>query len=139
MGRLVVALVLVHLARDDFVAASKALDHDGGYLEAEEQETLSCLLKGCDEGDPDMVSRALHAPFLRHMDTEYAKLARMLGQQVSESAKKAVPESQPSCETTEDTSARDVDAGDKPGQDHLEVPDSAAAGDSEDEYAGGLL
>lgn len=30
VGRLVVALVLVHLARDDFVAASKAVDHDGG-------------------------------------------------------------------------------------------------------------
>lgn len=139
VGRLVVALVLVHLARDDFVAASKALDHDGEFLEAEEQETLSCLLKGCDEGDPDMVSRALHAPFLRHMDTEYAKLARMLGQQVAESAKKAVPESRPSGDTTEDTSTTDADAVDRPGQDHLEVPESAAAGDSDDEYAGGLL
>lgn len=109
------------------------------FLEAEEQETLSCLLKGCDEGDPDLVSRALHAPFLRHMDTEYAKLARMLGQQIAESAKKAVPESQPSGDTTEDTSAVDVDAVDRPGQDHLEVPESTAAGDSDDEYAGGLL
>lgn len=109
------------------------------FLEAEEQETLSCLLKGCDEGDPDMVSRALHAPFLRHMDTEYAKLARMLGQQVAESAKKAVPESRPSGDATEDTSATDVDAVDRPGQDHLEVPESAAAGESDDEYAGGLL
>lgn len=139
VGRLVVALVLVHLARDDFVAASKAVDHDEGFLEAQEQDTLSCLLKGYDEGDPDMVTRALNAPFLRHMDTEYAKLARMLGQQVAESAKKTASESKPSAEAIGD--AKDVDDGtvDKPEQDHLEVPDSTTAGDSDDEFASGLL
>ncbi|KAL3195406.1 hypothetical protein MRX96_015869 [Rhipicephalus microplus] len=115
VGRLVVALVLVHLARDDFVAARY------------------------DEGDPDMVTRALNAPFLRHMDTEYAKLARMLGQQVAESAKKTASESKPSAEAVGD--AKDVDNGtvDRPEQDHLEVPDSTTAAESDDEFAGGLL
>ncbi|KAG0441013.1 hypothetical protein HPB47_016076 [Ixodes persulcatus] len=70
VGRLVVASVLVHLARDDFVAASKALDQGEGFLEGEEQDTLSTLLEGCDQGDPDAVARALKSPFLRHMDTE---------------------------------------------------------------------
>ncbi|KAL3195405.1 hypothetical protein MRX96_015869 [Rhipicephalus microplus] len=139
VGRLVVALVLVHLARDDFVAASKAVDYDKGFLEAQELDTLSCLLKGYDEGDPDMVTRALNAPFLRHMDTEYAKLARMLGQQVAESAKKTASESKPSAEAVGD--AKDVDNGtvDRPEQDHLEVPDSTTAAESDDEFAGGLL
>ncbi|KAH6948227.1 hypothetical protein HPB50_023206 [Hyalomma asiaticum] len=132
VGRLVVALVLVHLARDDFVAASKAVDRDGGFLEAQEQDTLSCLLKGYDEGDPDMVTRALNAPFLRHMDTE-----------VAESAKKTASESKPRAEANAEVTGdiKDADDGtvDKPEQDHLEVPDSTTAGDSDDEYAGGLL
>ncbi|KAH7932268.1 hypothetical protein HPB51_029409 [Rhipicephalus microplus] len=93
VGRLVVALVLVHLARDDFVAASKAVDYDKG----------------------------------------------MLGQQVAESAKKTASESKPSAEAVGD--AKDVDNGtvDRPEQDHLEVPDSTTAAESDDEFAGGLL
>ncbi|KAM7306915.1 gamma-soluble NSF attachment protein [Ixodes scapularis] len=126
VGRLVVASVLVHLARDDFVAASKALDQGTGFLEGEEQDTLSTLLEGCDQGDPDTVARALKSPFLRHMDTEYAKLARMLGQQANESKRKAAKEPGPTVEE---------------GADHSEEAEASAGpgGDSDDEFAGGLL
>lgn len=127
VGRLVVALVLVHLARDDFVAASKTLDQGARYLEGEEQDTLSSLLEGCDQGDPDTVARALNSPFLKHMDTEYAKLARMLGQQAKESKRKAAKE----------TTSKEVDQAAAPSpDDHTQA---TAGEDSEDEFAGGLL
>ena len=36
------------------------------------------LLQGFDEEDPDMVRQALNSSFIKHMDIEYAKLAREL-------------------------------------------------------------
>jgi gamma-soluble NSF attachment protein len=39
---------------------------------------LEQLLQGFDEEDPDMAARALNSSFIKHMDIEYAKLARSL-------------------------------------------------------------
>ncbi|XP_071443899.1 gamma-soluble NSF attachment protein-like [Hetaerina americana] len=78
VGRLAVALVLVQLAREDTVAAEKAFKEWGNYCDPEEVQTLEMLLQGFDEEDGDMVSRALHSPFIRHMDVEYSRLARDL-------------------------------------------------------------
>lgn len=41
-------------------------------------QTLEQLLQGFDEEDPDMAARALNSSFIKHMDIEYAKLARSL-------------------------------------------------------------
>jgi gamma-soluble NSF attachment protein len=41
-------------------------------------QTLEQLLQGFDEEDPDMAARALNSSFIKHMDIEYAKLARCL-------------------------------------------------------------
>lgn len=35
-------------------------------------------MQGFDEEDPDMAARALNSSFIKHMDIEYAKLARSL-------------------------------------------------------------
>ncbi|KAE8749300.1 hypothetical protein FOCC_FOCC004007 [Frankliniella occidentalis] len=78
IGRLAVALVLVQLARGDYVAAEKAFKEWGNCCEAPEVQTLEMLLQGFDEEDSDTVKRALNSPFIKHMDVEYARLAREL-------------------------------------------------------------
>jgi len=41
-------------------------------------QTLEQLLQGFDEEDPEMAARALNSSFIKHMDVEYARLARTL-------------------------------------------------------------
>ncbi|XP_017148350.1 gamma-soluble NSF attachment protein [Drosophila miranda] len=76
IGRLVVALVLVQLARGDSVEAEKAFKEWGSCCEPEELSTLQTLLTAFDEEDAEMASRMLATPFIRHMDVEYAILAK---------------------------------------------------------------
>ncbi|MPC20532.1 Gamma-soluble NSF attachment protein [Portunus trituberculatus] len=78
IGRLTVALVLVQLARGDTVAAEKAFREWGSYCENEEVQTLEMLIQAFDEEDGDMAVKVLNSPFIKHMDVEYAKLARSL-------------------------------------------------------------
>ncbi|XP_034652141.1 gamma-soluble NSF attachment protein [Drosophila subobscura] len=76
IGRLVVALVLVQLARGDSVEAEKAFREWGTCCEAEEVATLQTLLNAFDEEDAEMAARMLATPFIRHMDVEYSILAK---------------------------------------------------------------
>lgn len=78
IGRLAVALVLVQLARGDYVAAEKAFKEWGNNCDPPEVQTLEQLLQAYDEEDPDMAEQALRSPFIRHMDIEYARLANTL-------------------------------------------------------------
>ncbi|KXJ76616.1 hypothetical protein RP20_CCG009322 [Aedes albopictus] len=78
IGRLAVALVLVQLARGDYVAAEKAFKEWGNCCDAAEVQTLESLLQAYDDEDPELAARALASPFIRHMDVEYARLARDL-------------------------------------------------------------
>jgi gamma-soluble NSF attachment protein len=78
IGRLAVALVLVQLAREDCVAAEKAFKEWGNCCDVQEIQTLESLLQAYDEEDPELARRALSSPFIKHMDIEYAKLARDL-------------------------------------------------------------
>lgn len=78
IGRLTVALVLVQLARGDQVAAEKVFKEWGNYCEAPEVNTLEMLLQAYDNEDADAARAALNNPFIKHMDVEYAKLARGL-------------------------------------------------------------
>lgn len=78
IGRLAVALVLVQLARDDYVAAEKAFKEWGNCCDANEVQTLESLLQAFDEEDADAARAALNSPFIKHMDVEYSRLARDL-------------------------------------------------------------
>lgn len=78
IGRLAVALVLVQLARDDYVAAEKAFKEWGNCCDVQEVQTLEMLLQAYDDEDPDAARQALASPFIRHMDVEYSCLARDL-------------------------------------------------------------
>lgn len=75
-GRLAVALVLVQLARGDVVAAEKAFKEWGNCCDPPEINNLEMLLQAYDEEDAETARRALNCPFIKHMDVEYAILAR---------------------------------------------------------------
>lgn len=48
----------------------------GTCCEGPEVQTLEMLLQAYDEEDPEGAKRALNSPFIKHMDVEYAILAR---------------------------------------------------------------
>lgn len=75
-GRSAVGLVLVQLARGDVVAAEKAYREWGNCCEPAETQNIERLLQAYDEEDPDAAKKALNDPFIKHMDVEYAILAR---------------------------------------------------------------
>lgn len=89
IGRLAVALVLVQLAREDYVAAEKAFKEWGNCCDVQEVQTLESLLQAYDDEDADLARRALSSPFIKHMDIEYARLARDLKLPKGMSAPKA--------------------------------------------------
>jgi tetratricopeptide (TPR) repeat protein len=109
-GRLVVAEVLIHLMREDFVAADKAFKEGYNYCERDECNTLMDLLEGYDQGDSEQLNRALNSPFIKHMDVEYARIARSLLV----------------TETEETSKSKKQESG------------AVHNGDEEDEFAGGL-
>ncbi|XP_017111236.1 gamma-soluble NSF attachment protein [Drosophila elegans] len=76
VGRLVVALVLVQLAYDDFVDAKKTFKKWGNRCEKQEVTTLEKLLKAVDDKDHELAAMMLASPFIRHMDVEYALLSK---------------------------------------------------------------
>ncbi|XP_046810792.1 gamma-soluble NSF attachment protein isoform X2 [Lucilia cuprina] len=78
IGRLAVVLVMVQLARGDQVAAEKAFKEWGNCCDPQEVQTLETLLQAYDDEDPETAQMALNSPFIKHMDVEYAKLARQI-------------------------------------------------------------
>ncbi|KAL1006397.1 hypothetical protein UPYG_G00071880 [Umbra pygmaea] len=112
-----IAQVLVHLHRNDFVAADKCVRESyslPGFSGSEDCVALEQLLQGYDEQDQDQVSRVCNSPLFKYMDNDYAKLSISL--RVPGGGKKK-------------TQAATADPGEA----------GAAAGEAdEDEYAGGL-
>uniref|UniRef100_A0AAY5KPG5 Gamma-soluble NSF attachment protein n=1 Tax=Esox lucius TaxID=8010 RepID=A0AAY5KPG5_ESOLU len=72
------AEVLVHLHRNDFVAADKCVRESyslPGYSGSEDCVAMETLLQGYDEQDEDQVHRVCSSALLKYMDNDYAKLA----------------------------------------------------------------
>nr|CAD7404636.1 unnamed protein product [Timema poppensis] len=116
MGRLTVAMVLVQLARGDYVGAEKAFKEWGNCCDAPEVQTLETLLQAYDEEDADTARTALNNPFIKYMDVEYARLARDL------------PLPQGIASISKPTEAKKPDSGELGGDQD----------DDDDEFAGGL-
>ncbi|XP_057370935.1 gamma-soluble NSF attachment protein-like [Daphnia carinata] len=76
VGRVLVAVVMLHLAREDVIAAGKAIQEWGGNGQQEELQVAMNLHHAFDSEDAQAAERALADPFIRHMDVEYAKLTR---------------------------------------------------------------
>ncbi|XP_043286153.1 gamma-soluble NSF attachment protein-like isoform X2 [Venturia canescens] len=148
VGRLAVVLVLVQLARGDQVAAEKAFKEWGNYCEVAEIQTLEMLLQAYDNEDANMARTALNSPFIKHMDVEYAKLAR--GLPLPTTQEYAIPprsdegkEEAAAAEVIPDTPTRRVP---EKYEDEEEQEMAAASAESpeetkpedEDDYEGGL-
>ncbi|KAF5288240.1 hypothetical protein FQA39_LY04008 [Lamprigera yunnana] len=142
-GRLAVALVLVQLARADVVAAEKAFKEWGNYCEGPEVQTLEMLLQAFDEEDPESARRALNNPFIKHMDVEYAILARdlPLPEGLTTAPKASVRQNAaPSYVSPNLKSMTSFDAEVEEVNKKVEdvTVDVAAKDDGDDEYEGGL-
>uniref|UniRef100_A0A8C8CHV0 Gamma-soluble NSF attachment protein n=1 Tax=Oncorhynchus tshawytscha TaxID=74940 RepID=A0A8C8CHV0_ONCTS len=110
------AQVLVHLHRNDFVAADKCVRESyslPGFSGSEDCIALEQLLQGYDEQDEDQVHRVCNSPLFKYMDNDYAKLSVSLRVPGGGKKKKA------------------------PAADAAEGGAGAGEAD-EDEYAGGL-
>lgn len=79
-GRIVVCQVILHLGREDFVAAKKAYLDGQVYVEEQEQWTLSSLLEAWDSTDSKKIVSALKHPFIKNLDNEITKLVRTIQQ-----------------------------------------------------------
>ncbi|XP_046442969.1 gamma-soluble NSF attachment protein-like [Daphnia pulex] len=78
VGRVLVVVVLLHLAREDVIAAGKAIQEWGGNGQQDELQVAMNLHRAFDSEDAQAAERALADPFIRHMDVEYAKLTRVV-------------------------------------------------------------
>lgn len=120
-GRLAVALVLVQIARGDIVAAEKAFKEWGNYCEGPEVQCLEMLLQAYDEEDPEAAKVALNNPFIKHMDVEYAILARdmPLPEQSLTIAKPVVRENAQAGQSASSDQSKDGNNGDEEDEDNL--------------------
>ncbi|KAF7245294.1 Gamma-soluble NSF attachment protein [Varanus komodoensis] len=76
-----IAQVLVHLHRNDYVAAEKCVRESysiPGFTESEDYAALEQLLEGYDQQDQDQVSDVCNSPLFKYMDNDYAKLGLSL-------------------------------------------------------------
>lgn len=74
-GRLAASLVLVHLAREDQVAANKAYQEVGGWCDSDLNPPLRQILNGFEEMDRDAVKQGLASQGIRNLDIEFARMA----------------------------------------------------------------
>nr|CAH7743571.1 unnamed protein product [Callosobruchus chinensis] len=137
-GRLTAAL----LARGDVVAAEKAFKEWGNYCEGSEVQTLEALLQANDEEDPKGAKRAWNSPFMKHMEVEYAILARDMP--LPEASAAPAPKVTQNNATVPLYEMTKIDADDEIPQCTVKAEDTAAppiseAPDDEDEYAGGYV
>ena len=128
IGRLAVALVLVQLAREDYVAAEKAFKEWGNCCDPHEVQTLESLLQAYDDEDPELARRALNSSFIKHMDIEYAKLARDLKLPKGLTAPKAA--------VIENATASYVSQSSAGGEGSSAAGAAASAADEDDEEGG---
>ncbi|ELU05866.1 hypothetical protein CAPTEDRAFT_177891 [Capitella teleta] len=81
INKLVFGLVLIHLSREDYVAADQAFKACcglPGFADSEEAGPIEALLDAYDQGDEDAARQILLSPLFRYMDNEFAILARDL-------------------------------------------------------------
>ncbi|XP_075682547.1 gamma-soluble NSF attachment protein [Rhinoderma darwinii] len=116
-----IAQVLVHLHRNDYVAAEKCVRESysiPGFSGSEDCTALEQLLEGYDQQDQDQVYDVCNSPLFKYMDNDYAKLALSLAVPGGGTKKKSPATSQ--------------NGVSQPAQGSSKVEEE------DDEYAGGL-
>lgn len=77
-GRQVVNTVIIHLARDDHIAAQKAYMAHKAYVHPDECYSLDQLFQGFDQFDNQLISAGLKSPFIGNLENEFVKIVREL-------------------------------------------------------------
>jgi len=77
-GKLVIALVLLHIKRGDCVGGSKAWGHWGGLCDGGQAAAVGDILQGFSEQDGELAARGLASAVVRALDNDYVKLGRGL-------------------------------------------------------------
>ncbi|XP_067887339.1 N-ethylmaleimide-sensitive factor attachment protein, gamma b [Heterodontus francisci] len=109
-----IAQVLVHLHRNDYVAADKCVRESysiPGFNGSEDCIALEQLLEGFDQQDQDQVSAICNSPLFKYMDNDYAKLSLSL-RVPGGGIKKKLPESQQEVGESTQNAAGDVNEED---------------------------
>jgi len=79
--RVVLMLVITHLAEEDTVAADNAYKMGfglAGFGESDEAMYCEHFVKSFEEGDVELLKKTKSQPTVTHLDTEYARLAKSL-------------------------------------------------------------
>lgn len=85
MGRVAVELFLLQLVKDDFVAAKKVLQtHAMQYCEQSEINMLNTMVNAYSDRDGELIKSMLNSAFIKHMDVEFAILAKSLAEKWTE-------------------------------------------------------
>jgi len=74
----VCSLILVHLAREDAVAASKAYQEFGGYCDPDLTLAMNDVLTAFDEEDADAAVEALNRPCVKDLDIEVTRMVKKI-------------------------------------------------------------
>ncbi|XP_041376174.1 gamma-soluble NSF attachment protein-like [Gigantopelta aegis] len=81
LNKVVLGLVLVHLHREDYVAAELVFKSSLSYPDfgaSEEAAAVENLLSAYDEGDEEAARQTLSLPLIKYMDNAFARMARDL-------------------------------------------------------------
>jgi len=76
LGRLVAGLVLVELAKEDLIAASKVFAAWGGYCDGDQSAAINTILTGFNDEDGDVARQGLNSGAMKNLDVEFTIVAR---------------------------------------------------------------
>lgn len=77
-GRSAAGLILVHLMKEDHIAAMKSFDTYGVYCDGATAPALRQLLAAFDEEDGDAAKEAINSKAIKDLDIDFARLARLI-------------------------------------------------------------
>ena len=76
VGRIVTGLVLVELAREDVVAASKAFNAWGGYCDGDQSSALNTLIQAFNDEDGDLARQGVNSGAVKNLDVEFTRMVK---------------------------------------------------------------
>lgn len=86
-GKYVIFTLLIQLKLGDIVTVSKTYQEGKQYLDGEQMFIISRIVEAFENQDSKALVNALENPFIKNLDTEYAKIARSVQDEHKERAK----------------------------------------------------
>ena len=86
-GKYVIFTLLIQLKLGDVVTVNRTYQEGKQYLDGEQMLIMSKVVDAFDSQDSKALVNALDCPFIKNLDTEYAKIARAVQEEHKERAK----------------------------------------------------